>query len=318
MRPPIRRASRAATTGAGGVVRHALFGFLMGSADTVPGVSGGTVAFVCGIYERLVGAIRDASVALTLLARRRFGAALAQLRLVDWNLLVPLLAGILTAVFTLASTIEHLLDAQPIRMAGLFLGLVLGSVVVSLGLLRRPPDAGTGLIVVVTAVAVFTLLGIRPETRAEEAEAVASAPLWAYPASAVIAICAMILPGVSGSFLLVTMGMYEDVLGAVNDRDVVALVLFAAGCVVGLAAFSRLLARLLATHHDRVVAAMIGLMLGSVRALWPWPGGTGTTRLAAPDGDVAAPLILAGVGFVAVVALGRLGAVKEERTARSG
>lgn len=311
MKSSTGRASRAATTGVQGALRHFVFGFLMGSADTVPGVSGGTVAFVCGIYERLVDAIRDASRVLSALARGRVHEAWAHLRRVDWALLVPLLAGILTAVFSLASLIERLLEEQPIRMAGLFLGLVLGSVVVSRGLLRRP-DATDGAIVAVTAVALFLLLGLRPETSVETADAVAAAPLWAYPASAMIAICAMILPGISGSFMLVTMGMYDDVLGAVNDRDLLALALFAAGCVVGLAAFSRLLARALEHHHDRMVAAMIGLMLGSVRALWPWPGGTGTTELTAPRGDVAVPVLLAALGLATVMLLGRLGALKEE------
>ena len=298
------------------VGRHVLFGFLMGAADTVPGVSGGTVAFVCGIYARLIDAIRDAARAGTHVARGRFRDGLRELRAVDWPLLVPLLIGILAAVFSLASAIEHLLEEEPVRIAGFFLGLVLASVVVSARQLRAP-DARTLAIILIVGAAFFVLLGLRSETSAEAADD-AGAPLWAYPLSAMIAICAMILPGVSGSFLLVTMGMYDDVLAAVNDREFGILILFALGCVVGLALFSRVLAWLLDNHHDIVVAAMIGLMLGSVRVLWPWPGGTDTTELAWPADDVVVPLLLAAVGFAVVLALGRLGALREEPVPHPG
>ncbi len=128
-----------------------------------------------------------------------------------------------------------------------------------------------------------------------------------------IAICAMILPGISGSFLLVLMGMYDDVLGAVNQRDIPALVLFAAGAVIGLALFARVLGWLIEHHHDRVVAAMIGLMLGSVRVLWPWPDGVSSSVLGAPGGTVVVPIVLAVVGLAVVVVVGRLGLVYEEQ-----
>ncbi|MFP3901204.1 MAG: DUF368 domain-containing protein [Acidimicrobiia bacterium] len=293
-----------------GSLRHVVYGFFMGAADVVPGVSGGTIALVCGIYERLVDAVRDGARAATNLARGRVALGLRQLRTVDWALLVPLVAGIGIAVLSLASVIEHQLEEEPVRIAGLFLGLVLGSVVVSLRLIRRV-DALTPVIVVGVAVVMFLALGLRTETTAEAADA-ASAPLWAYPASAAVAICAMILPGISGSFLLVLLGMYADVLAAVNDREIGLLLLFIAGAVVGLGAFSRLLGWLIDNHHDRVVAAMIGLMLGSVRVLWPWPHGVETTELAAPGGEVALPVGLAVVGLVMVLVVGRLGVIKEE------
>jgi putative membrane protein len=298
------------------LARHAAFGFLMGAADTVPGVSGGTVAFVCGIYARLIDAIRDASRAGMHLVRGRAREGLRELRLVDWALLVPLLLGILAAVFSLAAAIEHLLEEEPVRIAGFFCGLVLASVVVSGRLLRRR-DARAAAVVVLVGVVTFLALGLRTETSAE-AGAAADAPLWAYPLSAMVAICAMILPGISGSFLLVTLGMYDDVLAAVNDRELGILVLFALGCVVGLALFSRLLAWLLDHHHDLVVAAMIGLMLGSVRVLWPWPGGTDTTELARPSGDVLVPVVLGLAGFALVMLLGRLGALREEPVPHPG
>lgn len=310
--PGHRSRAPAGAAGPGGPVRHLVVGFLMGSADVVPGVSGGTMALVCGIYARLIAAVGDGARAAATLARGRVGEGIRQVRGLDWALLLPLLAGVGLAVASLASVIEHLLEEQPVRLAGLFLGLVLGSVVVSTRMLRRVDPTALAIAAVV-AVALFVLLGLRQETTAEAADA-ASAPVWAYPASAMVAICAMILPGVSGSFLLVTLGMYDDVLAAVNDRQIGLLLLFVAGCAVGLGLFSRLLSWLIEHHHDRVVAAMIGLMLGSVRVLWPWPAGTSTTEIAGPSGDVAVPAALAAVGFVVVLVIGRLGLVREEST----
>lgn len=294
--------------------RHVAFGFMMGSADVVPGVSGGTVALVCGIYGRLIDAVRDGAQAgvraVAALFRGRPRHVVGHARSLDWALLVPLLAGIGVAVVSLAAAIEHYLEEEPVRLAGLFLGLVLGSLVVAGRLVRRV-DTTAVLIAVASAVALFLVLGLRSETTSEAAEA-ATAPLWAYPASAAVAVCAMILPGVSGSFLLVTMGMYDDVLAAVNERDLLPLVLFLLGAVIGLGLFSRLLAWLMHHHHDRVVAAMIGLMLGSVRVLWPWPGGTSTTELAAPADDVLVPIVLGAVGFALVLVIGRLGVLRDE------
>jgi putative membrane protein len=303
--PPTAVSERAPSEGRTRGVKHAAIGFLMGSADVVPGVSGGTMALVCGIYPRLIAAVGDGSHAVATLLRGDVRGAVRRLRALDWMLLLPLGLGLGIAVLSLAPVLEHMLEEQPVRLAGLFLGLVLGSVVVSLRLLRSP-DTTAVIIGVVAAVALFVVLGLREETTAEAADA-ATAPAWAYPLSAMIAICAMILPGISGSFLLVLMGMYGNVLAAVNDREIGLLLLFAAGCAIGLGLFSHVLAWLLEHHYDRVVAAMIGLMVGSLRVLWPWPGGTSTTELAGPSGDVGIPVLLAVAGFVVVVVIGRLG-----------
>lgn len=296
--------------------RHGVYGYLMGMADLVPGVSGGTVALVCGIYARLIDAVHHGAQAAVMLLRGRIREGLDQVKRLDWALLIPLLIGIGLAVVSLAAVIEHFLDEQPVRMAGLFLGLVLGSVVVASRLLRRI-DTTAVLLGAGVAVAMFILLGLREDTTADAADA-ATAPVWAYPVAAALAICAMILPGVSGSLLLVMMGMYAHVLAAVNERQIGLLLLFVVGAALGLGVFSRLLVWLLANHHDRVLTAMIGLMLGSMRVLWPWPGGTSTTDLAGPSGDVTVPVLLAVAGFVVVVAIGHFGVLREEPAASQG
>lgn len=281
-------------------------GFLMGSADIVPGVSGGTIALVLGIYERLIHNIREGARALRQIITGQWSDARSTIGSIEWVWLLSLLVGILAAVAVLSSVLERLLDDEPVKMAALFLGLVAGSIWVTFGLLGRIDAVGAALIVGV-GLGLFLLLGLRSDTEvADDALEVVTEPAWIFFLSGAIAISAMILPGISGSFILVLLGMYTEVLGAVNDRDVASLAAFALGCVVGLALFSTLLNWLLERYHSWVIAAMIGLMLGSTRVLWPWPNGTHTTELAAPSGDAAIPILLSTLGFVGVVAIGRL------------
>lgn len=279
----------------------------MGTADIVPGVSGGTVALVLGIYDRLIHNVREGARGLKQLLTGDIAAFRATVARIEWLWLIALLAGILLAIATLSSILERLLDEEAIAMSALFLGLVLGSVWVAWQLLDRI-DATAVAIMVTVGVALFFVLGLRSDTEvADGAAEVVTQPLWIFFLSGSLAICAMILPGISGSFILVMIGMYTEVLGAVNDRDIASLLALALGCVVGLALFSTLLSWLLDRYHHAVIAAMIGLMLGSTRVLWPWPNGTHTTRLEAPSGDVVVPVILFVVGLAVVVAVERLG-----------
>lgn len=278
-------------------------GFAMGAADIVPGVSGGTVALVLGIYERLIRNVHTGAHALKEILQGRLTDAAASLRRVEWVWLVSLLVGVLAAIAVLSSVIEGLLHDHPKRMSGLFFGLVAGSIVVAWRLVRSIGAREIGVMVGV-AVVLFLVLGLRADTEVAEGTAeIVTKSWWVFLLSGALAICAMILPGISGSFILVMIGMYTEVLGAVNDRDLVALSATAVGCILGLALFSTVLNWALEHHHDLVMAAMIGLMLGSLRVLWPWPGGTTTTRLAWPADDVALPIVLAIVGFVVVVAV---------------
>lgn len=279
-----------------------LRGFAMGSADIVPGVSGGTVALVLGIYRRLIDSIRNGSSAMGHVLKADVRGATDRLGRVEWVFLIPLLAGIGAAVLALSHLIETLLEEHPVEMAGLFLGLVLGSVVVAWGLLQRR-DTRSVLWLVGTAVVVFVLMGLTNGTSEEAVQQLDDPAIWVFFGAGAIAICAMILPGISGSFLLVTMGMYGAVLGAVNDRDLVVVGVFLLGCIIGLALFSQVLHWALSEHYDTVMAALIGLMLGSLRVLWPWPGGVESTELAVPSGSVGTPVLLAVGGFVLVIGI---------------
>ena len=281
-------------------------GFLMGSADVVPGVSGGTIAVLVGIYERLVHAISMASKALGNVARLRFHEAGQRLREIDWGLILPLLIGIGVAIFTLASVISTLLEDHPEAMAGLFTGLVAASAWVAWRMIRRP-DGTSAVIVVIVAVAFFLLLGLQGGAVAD--------PSWLVIFGAgAIAICAMILPGISGSFLLLMLGMYDFIISAVDGRDFPVLGVFALGCLVGIVLFSQVLDWALAHYHDIVVAAMVGLLIGSFRVLWPWPGGVDSTEIGSPTGDWWVPVLLGLVAAAVVVGI----TIAVERGRRSG
>jgi putative membrane protein len=276
----------------------------MGSADIVPGVSGGTVALVLGIYERLIDNIHRGASALRSLLSRDGSGAVSKAKSVEWGWLLSLLAGILIAIAALSAIIEQLLDEQAIRTSSVFLGLVAGSVVIAWRLIdMRTVVHGT--IAISVGIALFLVLGLRSDTHAAGPELV-TRPIWVFVLAGALAICAMILPGISGSFILVMIGMYTEIIGAVNDRNLAVLAATGIGCIIGLAAFSTLLNWLLEHHHDVVIAAMVGLMLGSVRVLWPWPNGTSTTSLAAPQDDVIIPFALMIVAAAVVVFVERI------------
>ena len=231
----------------------------MGAADIVPGVSGGTVAFLMGIYEELIQSIKTVSgTTLKLFLQGKWRAAWQS---VPFRFVIPLGLGLMTAIFTLARAFAYLLNTYPQFLWAFFFGLVLASVyVVSKRVVTW--DMHDYIAAGVTAVLAYIIVGAVPVETPNT--------LLALFVSGAIAICAMILPGVSGSFLLVIMGKYEQILSAVNNRDIVSLVVFALGAAVGLSLFSRVLSYLFRKHHDIVVAVLTGFMLGSLRKIWPW------------------------------------------------
>ena len=283
-------------------------GVAMGAADVVPGFSGGTVALVAGIYPRLIANVRASAHVVSLALRLRLRALPAALRALDWGFLVVLLTGLVGAAVTLASVLERLLETEPVTMSAVFLGLVLGAAAVARHQFRG--EVTTRLVVVVLASAAVTapLLGLRPSGLDDPA-------LIVLAAAAAIAVCAMILPGVSGAFLLLVLGVYEPVIEAVAARDLVVIGAVVGGAVVGLLGFSTLLHWLLRRAHDLVLAVLIGLMIGSARVLWPWPSGTGVgdPTLGAPTGAVMGPT-LAGLAALALV-LGVDALLRRQRTA---
>jgi len=290
-----------------------LRGFVMGAADVVPGVSGGTVALVFAIYHRLIEAVRTGSTALGRFLKLDLRGGIESLRSVEWSFFLPLVVGIGAAVVVMSGVIESALTDYPVEMAGLFLGLVAGSVVVAWQLLERRDLARLGVLVAVGAVT-WVVLGLREGTSDASVSQVSDPALWTYFAAGAVAICAMILPGISGSFILVMLGMYGPVLAAVNDRNLLPVALVALGCVVGLALFSQVLHWALAEHYDSMMAAMIGLMLGSLRVLWPWPAGLDSTAIGAPTDPWVWPTVLAAGGAVLVVGFNEVAKLLERRS----
>lgn len=271
----------------------------MGTADLVPGVSGGTIALVLGIYERLVRSIKEGSSALGAIIKGDLGTFKDRLRNVEWLFLLPLLAGILLAVILLSNFLEHQLEERPILLASVFFGLVVASIAIAWRLVRVPRQSHAWVSLAIAS-AVFLLLG------AAEGRVTADPAAIAFFGAGALAICAMILPGISGSLILVMVGMYGSVLSAVTSRSFTDLAVFALGAIVGLAIFSQILNWALQHHHDVVLAALIGLMGGSTRVLWPWPGGVETPVIAAPGPEWPAALIGAGLGALVVYLVSRM------------
>lgn len=242
----------------------------MGAADVVPGVSGGTMAFILGIYEELIGSIRAVGRAQFL--RPLFSLRLRQaLEALNWPFLAAVGSGIALAILSLARGLEWLLIHRPVLLWSFFFGLVLGSV---LTVSRRVPRWRPALwaALALGASGAYALVGLVPLHTPNT--------WWFLFLSGALAICAMILPGISGAFILVLLGKYQTVLAAVNQRDGVTLALVAAGAAVGIVSFAQFLGWLLRRYHDATVALLTGLMLGSLRKVWPWK----VTLEAIPDG----------------------------------
>lgn len=282
-----------------GYLGLAVRGFLMGSVDIIPGVSGGTVAFIVGIYHELIEALRAVLAPETLrLALRLRLAELA--RLPSARFLAALTAGIALGIFSLAHGLEWLLERYPALLWAFFFGLVAASALTITRRVRRwSPVSLAGL--AFAFVGVYLLVGLVPLHTPD-------APLFFFLSGA-LAVCAMILPGISGAFVLVLLGKYPAVLAAVTQRDLATLALVVAGALVGLATFARLLGWLFRRHHDLTVAVLTGFMLGSLRKIWPWKSGpelAGDTLLPT---NVLPEALTAEVGAAAALALGGFAAV---------
>jgi putative membrane protein len=236
-----------------------LKGMAMGAADIVPGVSGGSIALITGIYQRLLDSINSFHAEnLRLLLKfelKNFFVA------VNGSFLLSLLLGILTSIFSLSTLITFLMNEHPIPLWSFFCGLILVSAFVILREIKRW-HLGVIVALIIGSIGAYFITELPPTTSPEA--------LWFTFVSGAIAICAMILPGISGSFILLILGIYEPVLKAVSDKDILTLAVFASGCVVGLLAFSRVISWLLKRYYATMIGLLSGFMLGSMNKLWPW------------------------------------------------
>ena len=235
-----------------------LKGMAMGAADVVPGVSGGTVAFITGIYDELLGALSRIPEAAVLLLK---GQVRQAWQLANANFLLILFSGVLLSILSLARVITWLLGTQPIALWSFFFGLIL----VSCYLMAREIQSwrwSRWVAFIMGAGFAWWITVASPVAWGHD-------PLSLFFAGA-IAICAMILPGISGSFILLLMGLYPTVLQAVKQLDLSILLVFACGCLFGLLAFARLLRAALERFRDLTLVLLTGIMFGSLNKVWPW------------------------------------------------
>ena len=235
----------------------------MGCADIVPGVSGGTIALILGIYRAFIANLRKGASTLKAWLKGDLSGGWGVFASIEWLFIIPLGAGVLTALALLRHPMKDLLIERPEGVAAVFTGLVIAScIIVWRGITNRDP-LRLGIIAGVSAL-FFVLLGF-------QTGAVDDPSLIAFFATGSIAICAMILPGISGSFIMLMLGMYAAVLGG----ELSQLAVFGVGAIFGLAIFSSILNWVLENHEQTLMAALLGLMIGSMRVLWPWPNGVG-------------------------------------------
>lgn len=265
----------------GSAIINILRGAAIGMAELVPGVSGGTLALVVGIYEKALASADN-------LTKGKF-------KQVDWFLLGFVALGMFGVVFTMAGVMANFVENHSVYARGLFFGMVALSILVPIRMIDKADFQRLKIPVLATmaviAVFMFWLSGLGSTT-------VSNPPLWIFFPAAAIAVCALVLPGVSGSFLLLVMGLYTHVLDAVDQRNFALLAVFALGAITGLALFIKVLTWMLSSHRTLTLAAMTGFLIGSLRALWPWQDAN--RNLQAPSDPIwsVVGLILVGAALV--------------------
>ncbi len=278
------------------VILNLIRGALIGMAELVPGISGGTVALVVGIYERALHAGNQ-------LIRREFSK-------VDWVFLIAVGVGMVTAVFTMSTVLVTFVEGYPELARGLFLGMVAVSILVPVGMMD-PRDLRRRLPVMVplfllAAVASFLVTGVTAAPQEDPA-------LLIVFLAAAVAVCALVMPGLSGSFLLLAFGLYTPIMASLSDRDWTVIGVFILGALLGVILFVRVLTWILEHHRTVTLTVMSGLMLGSLRALWPWQ--SAEADLQAPTGSVwpVVGMIVLGVVIVAAFVIAdRVSRAKEQ------
>lgn len=236
-----------------------LKGIAMGSADVVPGVSGGTIAFITGIYETLLNSIQRVDLeAIKYLKKFQIKALWEH---VNGNFLIVLLAGIATSILSLAKIITYLLETSPIQLWSFFFGLIVISALMVLREIKQW-NAGVFIAIMLGAVIAYFITAAVPAETPDE-------PWFLFIVGAV-AICAMILPGISGSFIVLLFGKYEYMMAALNERKIADILIFAGGCLVGILSFARVISWLFKKYHNVTVGVLSGFMIGALNKVWPW------------------------------------------------
>ena len=236
----------------------------MGLADIVPGVSGGTVAFILNIYEELLESIAAVdSQFIKKIFKGNVKSALAQ---IHFNFLTPLLAGIACAILLTSRLMHFLLDQYPVYTWSLFFGLILASALYIAKHIRKPSNKLNYLFLPLGAAIGWGLVSLIPVQTPQSS-------LYVFGAGA-IAICAMILPGISGSFILLILGKYAFITSALKDpfngNNLLTILTFCLGCLVGILSFSKLLNYLMHSHRNKMMFILTGFMFGSLKKIWPW------------------------------------------------
>ena len=235
-------------------------GMAMGAADVVPGVSGGTIAFISGIYEELLGSISNVNLKLfNTLKKEGLKAAWKQ---VNGNFLLSLFLGIFISVVTLAKAIKYLLENEPILLWSFFFGLVLASIIYVAKQITKWNFISV-LLLLLSSFLAYYVTTLNPLINENSS-------LLSLFLAGVIAICAMILPGISGAFILVLLGAYKTILTAVDDRDLKTITTVGLGAIVGLLSFSKILKWLFSNYKNYTLAALTGFIIGSLNKIWPW------------------------------------------------
>jgi len=234
-------------------------GLAMGAADVVPGVSGGTIAFITGIYEEFIGSLKSLNLdALKVLQKE--GIAAFWQKVNGW-FLVSLFLGVGISLVSLAKGITFLLANYPVLLWSFFFGLIIASsILIGRSIKKWTVPAIIGMLLA-TGIAYFITVAVPAQTPTS---------WWFIMLSGAIAICAMILPGISGSFILLLMGKYAFIMGAISDRDFATIGIFGAGCIAGLLSFSHVLSWMFRKFHNLTIAVLTGFMIGSLNKVWPW------------------------------------------------
>ncbi|MEW2921535.1 DUF368 domain-containing protein [Muricauda sp. ANG21] len=236
-----------------------LKGMAMGAADVVPGVSGGTIAFISGIYEELITSINNINLSLFKILKKE-GLKVAWEK-VNGNFVLALFLGIFISVLSLAKFLSWLLENKPVLLWSFFFGLVLASIFF-VGKEITKWTIGTVVVFILGAAVAFFITELPPN------ENVGSLPYLFL--SGALAVCAMILPGISGAFILVLLGSYKTILDAVHERDIKIVLIVAAGAIFGLLSFARLLKWMFNHYKNITLALLTGFILGSLNKIWPW------------------------------------------------